>query len=233
VSKFKTGDRVVITYEDHPYYDEPGVVVGSSCGMVDLHLDCRRYVSVYASQVKLIRVFKAGDRVYSEGFGWGRVIDNVPCGYDVHVRMYSGETRQFHPDEVYRINESVVFAGEYEEKKMNQVKDDDVVTATAGRIRSAAGKCPQANQVLREVYPEVFKVESPALLVGDIVEFKDEEREINGAMGIVVKLDEFIDVQPINQGKYPTLTLFDGNWRFQAYRLKLILRPNLNCTPKS
>lgn len=40
------------------------------------------------------------------------------------------------------------------------MKDDQTVSVTAGGIRAAASKCPDAKRVLEAMFPEVFKVEA-------------------------------------------------------------------------
>jgi hypothetical protein len=122
-------------------------------------------------------------------------------------------------------------------KEETMVKDDDVVTATAGRIRSAAGKCPQANQVLREVYPEVFKekIESEWML-GDIVRCLvkiDGYLDTINKTGIVVKVNA--DRRRIHvQFVWDVAGTSDQNGVWGTHDdFTLIRRPNLNCTPKS
>jgi hypothetical protein len=157
-----------------------------------------------------VREFKVGECVHVLGYGDGIVVGTVPDKWDVQVWMDYGEARQFSKDVVFK-------------KEKQMIKDDDVVTATAGRIRSAAGKCPQANQVLREVYPEVFK-EEVKFQVGDIVRV-----HINGEDGII------IDTKPMSTF---VVEFFNINLQVKklwdvAGNLKLLLRPNLNCTPRS
>jgi hypothetical protein len=157
--------------------------------------------------------FKVGDRV-------GLLVDCGMGGKGVVIKTYDF-TCDIRTDEGFLI--TLYDSHLIKEEKMNY-KDDDVVTATAGRIRSAAGKCPQANQVLREVYPEVFK-EEVEFQVGDIVE-RTKDAPNAGAKGIIISLD------PSDTPYY--LHYFTGGrgWSTQG-RLELILRPNLNCTPKS
>jgi hypothetical protein len=143
-----------------------------------------------------------------------------------------GRVEKVHPNEYYKVNLNGVIVDIsgtqiIREDKMNQVKDDDVVTATAGRIRSAAGKCPQANQVLREVYPEVFK-EEVKFQVGDIVEYCGTSHEnLQGEHGIVVEADDRACIR-VSFWKSGCLRYY-----ILQMALKLILRPNLTCTPKA
>jgi hypothetical protein len=115
------------------------------------------------------------------------------------------------------------------------IKDDDVVTATAGRIRSAAGKCPQANQVLREVYPEVFK-EEVEFQVGDIVEYIGQIPEGKGELGVIVRGEDVNCCVGVQYFKSQLFSSYvkntDGCFRQSTNAFKLILRPNLTCTPK-
>jgi hypothetical protein len=158
-----------------------------------------------------VREFKVGECVHVLGYGDGIVVGTVPDKWDVQVWMDYGEARQFSKDVVFK-------------KEKQMIKDDDVVTATAGRIRSAAGKCPQANQVLREVYPDVFK-EEVKFQVGDIVEYVGNSKTVRGQVGIVTMVeDNTLSVDFWGVGR-PCWGTFD-------YSVKLIHRPNLTCTPK-
>jgi hypothetical protein len=160
--------------------------------------------------------FKVGDRV-------GLLVDCGMGGKGVVIKTYDF-TCDIRTDEGFLI--TLYDSHLIKEEKMNY-KDDDVVTATAGRIRSAAGKCPQANQVLREVYPEVFK-EEVEFQVGDIVEYIGTSHEnLQGEHGIVVKAD---NVSCIRVSFWKSGCL---GYYILPMSLKLILRPNLICTPKS
>jgi hypothetical protein len=175
-----------------------------------------------------VRDFKPGDRVHVPGLGAGRVIMGGVCPPGAtYVELDGGITCWAFAKDLSLL----------EEKTMNQVKDDDVVTATAGRIRSAAGKCPQANQVLREVYPEVFKekIESEWML-GDIVRCLvkiDGYLDTINKTGIVVKVNA--DRRRIHvQFVWDVAGTSDQNGVWGTHDdFTLIRRPNLNCTPKS
>jgi hypothetical protein len=185
--------------------------------------------------------FKVGDRVRVVSCGYG----NMPMGsVGVVDRFISGAGHEVNGDPV------VVIPGVYvngawgngrrfddeELIKENQMKDDDVVTATAGRIRSAAGKCPQANQVLREVYPEVFK-EEVEFQVGDIVEYIGQILEGKGELGVIVRGEDVNCCVGVQYFKSQLFSSYgkntDGCFRQSTNAFKLILRPNLICTPKS
>jgi hypothetical protein len=165
-----------------------------------------------------VSIISVGDRVNCFGEGPGMVVGIVPGSGDIQVWLDSGEAMQFSKFGLGKLRLS---------KEKTMVKDDDVVTATAGRIRSAAGKCPQANQVLREVYPEVFK-EEVKFQVGDIVGIS-----MNGD-------DRMAVILSVIGGSVVSLEIFgqavlskNGRCYAATESLKLILRPNLNCTPRA
>ena len=45
---------------------------------------------------------------------------------------------------------------------------------TKESIRSAAEKCPEAREVLKELFPKVFEVEEKNFVIGDIVEHRND-----------------------------------------------------------
>jgi hypothetical protein len=170
--------------------------------------------------------FKVGDRV-------GLLVDCGMGGKGVVIKTYDF-TCDIRTDEGFVI--TLYDSHLLKEEKMNY-KDDDVVTATAGRIRSAAGKCPQANQVLREVYPDVFKekIESEWTL-GDVVRCMvkiDGYLDTINKTGIVVKVNA--DRRRIHvQFVWDVAGTSDQNGVWGTHDdFTLIRRPNLNCTPKS
>jgi hypothetical protein len=170
-----------------------------------------------------VRNFKVGDRVCVLGYGHGTVLGTVSENGDVPVLMDYGWSGQFSMDQVSK------------ENKM--VKDDDVVTATAGRIRSAAGKCPQANQVLREVYPEVFIEDD--IQLGDVVKYNINAYGMLWKLAVVIKDGAGeVDVEffePATQAPFANSHLNNGKMTvtgIQKENLSLIHRPSLNCTTK-
>ena len=66
------------------------------------------------------------------------------------------------------------------------MKDEDVVTTTVGRVKEAAGLCPDADRVLRKVFPGAFEAEVK-YQGGDIVRLVGDSWGRKGrALGVIV-----------------------------------------------